>query len=64
MAVLEFPRTRAQHLAPSFFQRLARLWEHRRERAELLSLSERELKDIGINRYDAVMEANRPFWEG
>ena len=63
MAVLEFPR-RTPRVAPSLLQRLVRLWEQRRERAQLLALTERELKDIGITRYDAVMEANRPFWEG
>ncbi|MBP2311377.1 DUF1127 domain-containing protein [Azospirillum soli] len=62
MAVLEFPR-RAPRVVPSLLQRLAHLWELRRERAQLLSLTERELKDIGLTRYDAMMEARRPFWK-
>ncbi len=33
-----------------------------RERAELLRLSERELRDIGISRVDAIREADRPLW--
>lgn len=33
-----------------------------RERAELLSLDERALHDIGISRCDAVREAERPLW--
>ncbi len=32
------------------------------ERSQLLSLSERELRDIGISRVDAIREANRPLW--
>lgn len=64
MAVLEFRRSRTPRVASSLLQRFVRLWEQRRERSELLSLTERELKDIGITRYDAEMEARRPFWEG
>jgi len=63
MAVLEFPRSRVSRVVPSVLQRLASAWERRRERSELLSLTERELKDIGITRYDALTEARRPFWE-
>ena len=63
MAVLEFPRSRASRIVPSILRRLASAWERRRERSELLALTERELKDIGITRYDALTEARRPFWE-
>jgi uncharacterized protein YjiS (DUF1127 family) len=45
------------------------LWERiqcyrrqRRERAQLLGLSERELSDIGVSRADAMREASRPLW--
>jgi len=31
------------------------------ERAQLLSLNERELRDIGITRVDALREADRPL---
>jgi uncharacterized protein YjiS (DUF1127 family) len=31
------------------------------ERAQLLSLDERELRDIGITRLDAIREADRPL---
>ncbi len=34
-----------------------------RERRRLLALDERELKDIGVDRVDAVREANRDFWD-
>jgi len=34
----------------------------RRERAQLLTLSEREVHDIGITRCDALREAEKPLW--
>lgn len=40
-----------------------RLYRRRhRERAQLLALTERERRDIGITRLDAVREAEKPFW--
>ncbi len=44
---------------------VARLLHYRRmsrERAQLLALTERERRDIGISRLDAIREAQRPFW--
>jgi uncharacterized protein YjiS (DUF1127 family) len=39
------------------------LWHRRnRERRELMRLSERELRDFGIGRSDAIVEAGKPFW--
>ena len=32
------------------------------ERRQLLALDERELRDIGINRLEALREADRPLW--
>ena len=32
------------------------------ERAQLLALDERGLRDIGISRVDALREADRPLW--
>ena len=43
----------------NFDEALAR----RQSRRTLMSLTDHELKDIGISRYDAFREANRPFWE-
>lgn len=38
-------------------------WRARsRARAQLMRLSERELKDMGISRYDAFCEWKKPFW--
>ncbi|WP_188258844.1 DUF1127 domain-containing protein [Azospirillum tabaci] len=36
--------------------------EQSRQRDALLSLSDRELRDIGITRYDAVTEAQKSLW--
>lgn len=37
-------------------------WRRSRERELLTTMSDRELKDIGITRYDAQYEAHKPFW--
>lgn len=38
-------------------------WQQRsRERCDLLSLSERLLRDIGLSRADVEREACKPFW--
>lgn len=40
-----------------------RLWRHRRKsRRALLWLDERLLRDIGVDRQDAMEEARKPFW--
>ncbi len=42
---------------------LYRLWRQRqRQRRQLASMSDHLLKDIGVSRYDALQEANKPFW--
>jgi uncharacterized protein YjiS (DUF1127 family) len=33
-----------------------------RSRNELMNLSDRTLRDIGVSRYDAEFEASKPFW--
>lgn len=33
-----------------------------RERSALARLDKRLLKDIGVSRFDAMREANKPFW--
>lgn len=37
-------------------------WRRSREREILMTMSDRDLKDIGIARYDAHYEARKPFW--
>ena len=43
---------------------LVLLWQERaRGRKELEQLDDRMLRDIGINRIDALREADKPFWK-
>jgi uncharacterized protein YjiS (DUF1127 family) len=45
--------------------RLIALWHRRaQERQELTAMDERDLRDIGLSRLDALREANKPFWRG
>ena len=38
-------------------------WRRRsRDRRALAAMSDRSLRDIGLNRYDAACEASKPFW--
>lgn len=40
-------------------------WQHRAaERQQLAALSDYDLKDVGLTRSDAQMEAQKPFWRG
>ncbi|WP_245574080.1 DUF1127 domain-containing protein [Neptunomonas japonica] len=43
-------------------QRLRELQQRQRSRRELVTLDRYALKDIGISRADALLEANKPFW--
>jgi uncharacterized protein YjiS (DUF1127 family) len=45
----------------SLLTALAELWRASQERAQLLALTDRELRDIGISRVDALREAERPL---
>jgi len=41
----------------------AALWsERRRERRQLMEMPDHLLRDIGITRVDAFVEADKPFW--
>ena len=39
-------------------------WLRARTRRELAQLDERALRDIGLDRGQALYEANKPFWQG
>ncbi|APH74665.1 DUF1127 domain-containing protein [Aquibium oceanicum] len=44
-------------------RRIEDAFERRRQRRDLLALSDDQLKDIGISRSMAHREASRPFWK-
>lgn len=46
----------------SVYNRFAKAAEVRRSRKALLQLSDRQLRDIGVTRDEALREAVRPFW--
>ncbi|WAG81252.1 DUF1127 domain-containing protein [Metapseudomonas furukawaii] len=58
----ENPSSRERWLTGIWMQ--IRRWEQlARERKQLASMSDDMLKDIGLNRVDAVTESERPFWD-
>jgi uncharacterized protein YjiS (DUF1127 family) len=48
--------------AASLCRQLALLRRRAAERRQLLAMDERSLKDLGITRYDAVVEGTKPWW--
>jgi uncharacterized protein YjiS (DUF1127 family) len=42
---------------------IVRWWQRLRSRYELMSLSESELRDVGLSRGDAEFESSKPFWQ-
>lgn len=56
------PASSMRNGAASLRRRLA-LWRARHgERRHLLEMDDRELRDIGITRYDALNEGTKPWW--
>ena len=55
-------RPAALRILAAAWRRLQAWRQTRGERLQLLALSDRELRDIGITRVDAIREANKPFW--
>jgi len=55
-------RGRLKRLVGALAAHLCHYRKIQRERAQLRALSDRELHDIGISRYDALQEARKPFW--
>jgi len=60
------PRYRGRRAATDMAGRMLatlREWRRRaRDRAELATLDDRMLKDIGLTRADAEFLSNKPFW--
>jgi uncharacterized protein YjiS (DUF1127 family) len=52
------PAIRLQGLAGA----IRAAWRRRQSRTLLSQLDERMLRDIGVTRADAQLEANKPFW--
>ena len=59
LSVLRMPSDGARLALPP----LARWWRIRRERRQLLELSDHMLRDVGLTPADARREAARPFWD-
>ncbi len=51
-------------LAAEALERFTCYRRARRERAQLLAFGERDLRDLGLSRVDALRVANRPLWRG
>lgn len=52
-----------RHVLSWILRRIEDAFERRRQRRDLLALSDDQLKDIGISRSMAHREASRPFWK-
>jgi len=54
------------HLASHWYDpwlETVRTWVRRsHDRRALARLSDRELRDLGVTRYDVAVEAGKPFW--
>ncbi|QRY80299.1 DUF1127 domain-containing protein [Pseudomonas sp. PDNC002] len=59
--LLEIP---GSHVAPRGHEenRWQQFWRRVRTRKQLLELSDEQLRDIGVSREQAKLEAMRPFW--
>ena len=58
------PRFSAGHIAARIAAGVRRWWQWRVERWELLTMDDRELRDVGLTRLDAKFHADKPFWRG
>ncbi|MDH1012237.1 DUF1127 domain-containing protein [Pseudomonas nicosulfuronedens] len=59
--LLEIPGARVASRDPQE-SRWQQFWRRVRTRKQLLELSDAQLRDIGISREQAKLEAMRPFW--
>ena len=59
-----WPRSSApRHAALGIFQTLVTWHQRSAERQHLANMSDFYLKDIGISRAEAELEASKPFWQ-
>jgi len=57
--------TAPPHGPAAWFGRTIALWRARiRERHAFDSIDERELRDLGLSRWDVERELSKPFWVG
>jgi uncharacterized protein YjiS (DUF1127 family) len=54
---------RALAARKALLRRIAAWHERAVERRELMTLTDRDLRDIGTTRMEAETEARKPFWE-
>jgi len=59
--LLEIPGARTDSRGPQE-SRWQQFWRRVRTRKQLLELSDAQLRDIGVSREQAKLEAMRPFW--
>ncbi len=60
---LEFALFRRPALSWKKLCLVGQVWLVRsRQRRQLLQLTDQQLNDIGISRYDALQEASKPMW--
>lgn len=63
MALLDMSLHRAGRRSGALFSFATRAVQLQRQREALRRLDDRALKDIGLSRSDAEIEASRPFWD-
>jgi uncharacterized protein YjiS (DUF1127 family) len=56
------PTTSWRDIAGGTLNLVSRWRERARQRQALAALDDSQLRDIGITRYDAEHECNKPFW--
>jgi drug/metabolite transporter (DMT)-like permease/uncharacterized protein YjiS (DUF1127 family) len=62
-AARETMRSPNSNVVRRIFRTVFRIWPDRsRQRRALRALDDRQLRDIGITRFDAVNESRKPFW--
>jgi uncharacterized protein YjiS (DUF1127 family) len=59
--VIAIPSAKSPGFLVRVFDRLLAWQEWQHERTQLLSLTDRELRDIGLSRADVAREAEKPF---